>query len=132
MSSLKDVVRCTVHDGEMWMHLDNGSLKIPSHLLYKSQILIDALSVTHNAATRKVTVAAPKEWLQAWVVCYCNEDESLSCDNIKDLVNCLLVCFSLWKAGFVVPTCATYAVAMFTAGACWAHLFDHLQGDKFR
>jgi hypothetical protein len=91
MFSSKDVVRCTVHEGEMWMHLDNGSLKIPPKLLIKSKILVDALSVSHPSVTRKVTVAAPKEWLQAWVVCYGNDEESLSCDNIKNLVHCLLV-----------------------------------------
>jgi hypothetical protein len=95
------------------MHLDNGSLKIPSQLLNKSQILTDALSVANHSVTRKVTVAAPKEWLQAWVVCCCNEKGSLSCDNIKDLVNCLLVCFLLWIADPVAPTLAT--VAVFTA-----------------
>jgi hypothetical protein len=117
MFSSNDVVRCTVRDGEMWMHLDSGSLKIPPQLLRKSQILMDALSTAHPAVdvTRKVTVAAPKEWLQAWVVCYCNEEERLSCDNIRDLVNCLLVCFFLWNAGLVLPSCATYALAVFTA-----------------
>jgi hypothetical protein len=115
MFSSNDGVRCTVHDGEMWMHLDSGSLKIPSQLLKKSQVLVDALSAADLSVTRKVTVAAPKDWLQAWVGCYCNEEESISCDNIKDLVNCLLVCFSLWNAGFVVPIFATCAVAVFTA-----------------
>jgi hypothetical protein len=68
MFSVKDVVRCNVRDGEMWMHLDNGSLKIPPQLLSKSKILLDALSAAHSAAdvTRKLTVGAPKEWLQAW------------------------------------------------------------------
>jgi hypothetical protein len=115
MFSSNDVVRCTVRDGEMCMHLDDGSLKIPSQLLKKSQILMDALSTADPSVTRKVTVAAPKEWLQAWVACYCNEEESLSCITIKDLVNCLLVCFLLWNAGFVVSTYATDAVAVFTA-----------------
>jgi hypothetical protein len=115
MFSTKDVVRCTVHDGEMWMHLDHGGLKIPSQLLCKSQILRDVLSVAFPAVTRKVTVPAPKEWLQAWVVCYGNEEERLSCDNVKDLVHCLLVCFLLWIAGLVVPTRVTYSVAVFTA-----------------
>jgi hypothetical protein len=97
MFDSNDVVRCTVRDGEMWMHLDSGSLKIPAQLLNKSQILMDALSAARSAedVTRKVTVAAPKEWLQAWVGCYCNEEEILSCSNIKDLINCLLVCLLL-------------------------------------
>jgi hypothetical protein len=67
MFSSNDVARCLVRDGEMWMHLDSGSLKIPPHLLNKSQILTDALAAARSAedVTRKVTVAAPKEWLQA-------------------------------------------------------------------
>jgi hypothetical protein len=97
----------------MWMHLDNGSQKIPSQLLNKSQILMDALSVAHPSVTRKVTVGAPKEWLEAWVACYCNEEKSLSCNNTKDLMNCLLVCFFLMLA--CVRTFAPYAVAVFTA-----------------
>jgi hypothetical protein len=127
MSCSNNVVRCTVRDGEMWMHLDNGSLKIPSRLLSKSQILMDALSVAHPSVTRKVTVAAPKKWLQAWVVCYCNEKESLSCDNIKDLVHCLLVCFLLWIAA---PVVQLILLLCSQRAACWAHLLDHIQGDS--
>jgi hypothetical protein len=108
------------------MHLDNGSLKIPPLLLSKSQILMDALSVAPPFVTREVSVAAPKEWLQAWVGCYCNEEKSLSCDNIKDLVNCLLVCFLLWNAGLVLPT---FAVAVFTA---WRVLGSTLLFAKFK
>jgi hypothetical protein len=81
------------------MHLDNGSQKIPSQMLSKSQMLMEALSVAHSAVTREVTVPAPKEWLQAWVGCYCNEEANLSGHSIKDLVNCLLVRFLLWNAG---------------------------------
>jgi hypothetical protein len=86
-----DAVRCTVHDGTMWMHLDNLSVKIPPQLLAKSQFLMDALSVADPSG--KATLAAPKEWLQAWVGCYCNEEQILSGKEINDLVNCLLVCF---------------------------------------
>jgi hypothetical protein len=128
MSSSEDVVRCTIHDGEMWMHLDNGNLKIPSQLFSKSQVLMDALSVAHASATRKVTVAAPKEWLQAWVVCYCNDKRSLSCDNIKDLVNCLLVCFLLWNADPVVQIFAC-PIAVFTA---WRVLGSSVQSPSRR
>jgi hypothetical protein len=93
MSSSRDAVRCTVHHGAMWMHLDNVSVKIPPELVENSQILTNALSAAHPSFARKVTVAAPKEWLQAWAVCYCNKEVSLGCEDIKDLVNCLLVCF---------------------------------------
>jgi hypothetical protein len=77
----------------MWMHLDNVSVEIPPELVKMSQILTNALSVAHPSFARKVTVAAPREWLQAWAVCYCNKELSLNCEDIKDLVNCLLVCF---------------------------------------
>jgi hypothetical protein len=77
----------------MWMHLDNASVKIPPKLVNKSQILMDGLSVTSPSIAGKVTLPAPKEWLQAWAACYCNGEEILSCEDIKDLVNCLFVCF---------------------------------------
>jgi hypothetical protein len=93
MSSSTDAVRCTVRDGAMWMHLDTASVEIPPKLVNESQILLDALSVTNPSITRKVTLPAPKEWLQAWAACYCNEEEILSCKDVKVLVNCLLVCF---------------------------------------
>jgi hypothetical protein len=115
MSRSTDGVRCTVYDGAMWMHLDNASVKIPSQLLNKSQVLMAALSVADPSARRKVTVAAPREWLQAWVGCYCNEQGSLECENINDLVNCLLVCFLPWSASAIVPDIATHAVSVFKA-----------------
>jgi hypothetical protein len=104
MSSSVDAVRCTLHQGAMWMHLDNVSVKIPPQLLEKSPILMNALSVAHPSVARKVTVAAPREWLQSWVACYCNEEESLSSVDIKDLIKCLLVCLLLWKVLPIVLT----------------------------
>jgi hypothetical protein len=74
------------------MHLDNVSVKIPPELVENSQILTNALSAAHPSFARNVSVAAPREWLQAWAVCYCNEEVSLGCEDISDLVNCLLVC----------------------------------------
>jgi hypothetical protein len=115
MSRPIDGVRCTFQDGEMLMHLDNVSVNVPSELLKRSPVLMDALSVADPSAGRKVNVAAPKEWLQTWVGCYCNEEESLRCDNINDLVHCLLVCFSLRITPAILPTIATLAVAMFIA-----------------
>jgi hypothetical protein len=103
MSSSKDGVRCTVRDDAMWMQLDNASVRIPPKLLNQSQVLMDAMSISDPSAKRKVTVAAPKEWLQAWVGCYCNEKESFRCDNIDDMVNCLLVCFLPEIASAIVP-----------------------------
>jgi hypothetical protein len=93
MSSSRDAVECTVYCGEMLIHLDNVSVKIPPQLIEKSEVLRNALSVAEPSVTRKVTLAAPKEWLQAWVACYCNEEEGLSGNDISDLVRCLLVRF---------------------------------------
>jgi hypothetical protein len=105
MSSSRDAVRCTVHHGDMWMHLDNVSVKIPPELVKNSQLLTDALSAAHPSFARKVTVAVPKEWLQAWAKCYCNKEVSLGCGDIKDLVNCLLVWVSCpWNVALVVLT----------------------------
>jgi hypothetical protein len=92
MKSQSNLTRCTVHDGEVWMHLDNLRIYIPSHLLNKSQILIDALSsMDDNSVAKYFTLAAPKEWLQDWMACYGGEEERLECAGVKDLVNCLLV-----------------------------------------
>jgi hypothetical protein len=84
-----------VRDGTMWMHLDNASVQIPPQLIDKSRILMDALSVADPSCIRKVTLAAPREWLQEWVRCYCNDEESLVDKKTNSLVSCLLVC-SLW------------------------------------
>jgi hypothetical protein len=97
MSSSLDAVRCTLHHGAMWMHLDNVSVEIRPQLLEKSPILMNALSAAHPSLARKVTVAAPREWLQSWAACYCNEEQSLSNVDVKDLVKCLLVCPLLWN-----------------------------------
>jgi hypothetical protein len=91
MASSRDGVRCTVHDGAMWMHLDDATVKVPQQLLNMSQVLINAVSASHPSAARKVTLAAPKEWLQAWVGCFCHEEDSLSDKDIQCLVSCLLV-----------------------------------------
>jgi hypothetical protein len=102
MSSSKDAVRCTVHDGAMSIHQDNFSVNVPPQLVKKSQILLDALLVTDPSVTRKITLSVPEEWLRAWAVCYCNEDKRLIWDDMKDLVNCLLVCFSPWNGSPIV------------------------------
>jgi hypothetical protein len=99
----------------MWIHLDNASVEIPRKLVNESQILQDALSVTSSSVKRKVTLPVPKEWLQAWAVCYCSEEDSLNAKDTKDLVHCLLVCFLSWIAALVVLTTASPIVTMFTA-----------------
>jgi hypothetical protein len=95
MSSLSDVVKCTLRDGAVWMHLDNVRVHIPSHLLSKSQLLTDALSSTEDSSGREMTLPAPKEWLHAWISRYGSEEERPRCANVKDLVHCLLVRFFL-------------------------------------
>jgi hypothetical protein len=80
-----------MHDGAMWMHLDDAAVKIPQQLLKKSQVLMNAVSASHPSAARKVTLAAPKEWLQASLGCFCLEDDSLSDKDIQCLFSCLLV-----------------------------------------
>jgi hypothetical protein len=94
MASSSDGVRCTVHDGEVWVHIDSVQVHIPSRLLRKSQILMDALaSVRDSSVTRRFTLAAPTEWLKAWVACFVSEEAYLSDADSKVLVSCLIVCF---------------------------------------
>jgi hypothetical protein len=64
MSNTSDVVRCTVHDGAVWMHVGDVPVLIPSHLLNKSQLLVDALSsIDDSSVANHFTLAAPQEWL---------------------------------------------------------------------
>jgi hypothetical protein len=119
MSSLKRGVRCTVHDdGAVWMHLD---VEIPPDILSKSKVLMDAvLSEADDSIARDFTLAAPKEWLQAWVACYCGGEQRLSCADTGDLINCLLVCSYFWPAASIALTrfmelSCPYAAAVFSA-----------------
>jgi hypothetical protein len=94
MASSSDVVRCTVHDGAVWIHLDDACVNIPSHLLNKSQLLMDAMScVDDSTITQELTLPAPKAWLQAWISCYGSEAKRPRRADIHDLVKCLLVRF---------------------------------------
>jgi hypothetical protein len=95
MASPGDVERCTVHDGALWMHLDDVRVNIPSRLVSQSQVLIDAMScVGDSSIPGDLTLPAPKEWLQAWMACYDSEEEHLRREDTEDLVNCLLVRFT--------------------------------------
>jgi hypothetical protein len=68
MMCSSDGVRCTVHDGAVWLYLDNIPVNIPSNLLHKSKTLMGGVSsVTHPSTG--FTLAAPEEWLQAWLAC---------------------------------------------------------------
>jgi hypothetical protein len=83
-------MKCTVHDGVIWMHLHDTSVSIPSNIANESQLLMIVLS---SAADTDFTLA-PKEWLEAWASRYCIGRERLHCANIRELVCCLLVCVS--------------------------------------
>jgi hypothetical protein len=107
MTSSRDVVKCTVRDGAVWMHLEDGPVHIPSHLLNSSQVLKDAmLSSDDSSDTGDLTLPAPQDWLQAWMTCYGSEEEILSSVDIKDLVNCVMVRFCLCSVALVVLNAA--------------------------
>jgi hypothetical protein len=103
MTSSRDEVRCTVHDGAVWMHINDVRVNIPSDLVNESQVLLDATSCVDDfCSTGDLTLPAPKEWLQAWVACYGGDRERLRCADIKEVVNCLLVRFSCKSAAPVL------------------------------
>jgi hypothetical protein len=77
------------------MQLDNVNVKIPQQFLDKSPILMNTMSVAQSSVTQTVSLAAPIRWLEAWVFCFCDEEESLICQDVQVLVDCLLVCFLL-------------------------------------
>jgi hypothetical protein len=92
MNSLSDMVKCTVDDGALWMHLDDIRVNIPSSLVHKSQMIKAMLSSHADAsATSDITLAAPKQWLRAWAYCFGNGETRLSSADNRSLVNCLLV-----------------------------------------
>jgi hypothetical protein len=96
MPSTSGGVRCTVQDGAVWMHVDDERIIIPSYLLTKSPLLVDALSAVESAVNGEFTLPAPKEWLQAWIASYGNKRKRCRCEDIEELVNCLLVRICCW------------------------------------
>jgi hypothetical protein len=93
MASSHDSVKCTVQDGAARLHLDNGYVNIPAHLLNKSRFLSDVLSSASDlSVTSDFIVPAPKQWLQAWVARYVTNERRLGCEDSTDLINCLMVC----------------------------------------
>jgi hypothetical protein len=116
MSSFQRGVKCTVtNDGAVWMHLD---VRIPPHVLNKSQVLIDAILYENDECiARNFTLAARSEWLQAWSLCCCSEEQRLSCADTKDLVNCLTVCSFSYVAIFTALDASplTRITTVFTA-----------------
>jgi hypothetical protein len=103
MSSSRGAVWCTVRDGAIWMQVDNASVKIPPQFLDKSPLLMNAMSVAQPSITQTVSLAAPTDWIEAWVLCFCDAEENLSCQDIQVLVDCLLVCFLLLQRIFHGP-----------------------------
>jgi hypothetical protein len=106
MSSAQRGVGCTVSDdGAVWMHLD---VRIPPHLLEKSQILMDAMVSEDDKSV--ATLAAPSEWLQAWSLCCCGKGERTRCADTRDLVNCLMVCSFFYLASVTALYAATFSL----------------------
>jgi hypothetical protein len=95
ISGSTGAARCTVHHGEVWMRFGSVRVNIPSHLLKSSEVLMGLLSsVDAHAVASHFIMGVPKEWLKAWVACYCSERKPLRCSETKDAVNCLLVWFA--------------------------------------
>jgi hypothetical protein len=94
MASSFDGVKCSIQNGAVRMHLDDGCVKIPAHVLTKSRFLSDALlSVSDVLVTSDFVVPAPEQWLRAWVAGYVSDEGRLECVDSTDLINCLKVCF---------------------------------------
>jgi hypothetical protein len=109
MRSRSDMVRCTVHDGAVWMHLDNVPVQIPSHLAEKSQLLKDILlSVDDHSTASDFSLGICEGWVKALVARYGSEDDHLSNTDIGDILNCLLVCLFLWIVGLALLIVSAY------------------------
>jgi hypothetical protein len=94
MASSRDGVKCTIQDGDVRMHLDNGCVSIPAHLLTKSKFLSDVISSASEVSVASdFIVPAPEQWLQAWVDRYVSEAGRLGFADSTDLIHCLMVCF---------------------------------------
>jgi hypothetical protein len=77
------------------MLLRDVRVNIPPHLVRSSEMLMDFVSsVDDISITSDFPLPVPEEWLDAWVACYCTETKPLRCLEIRDMVNCLLVCFA--------------------------------------
>jgi hypothetical protein len=96
MTSLSKEVNCTIQAGALCMHLDDARVHVPSHILNESKVLLDALaSACDHSLISDFTLAAPTNWLQAWVLCYVYETEPLCSAEVDLLVNCLKV--RIWQ-----------------------------------
>jgi hypothetical protein len=121
----EDGVRCTVHDGEVSMHLDHPRVPIPSRILNQSKVLLDTLtSACDSSATKSFTLAAPTEWLQAWVACFVTEEQSLGYADDEVLVKCLMVRFHLHSTAFRVLFSHAIAPFQFPGPASAALTFE--------
>jgi hypothetical protein len=94
MLNSREAARCTVRDGAVHMYSDDDCVHIPYHLWSKSELFMDTVpSVADSFVTHDFSLAAPTEWLLAWVHCYGKEAHALADVSIWTLVNCLMVCF---------------------------------------
>jgi hypothetical protein len=115
-------VKCTVHDGVIWMHLHDTSVNIPTNVVNESQLLLNVLSSV--ADTTDFTLVAPKEWLEAWASRYCIGRERLHCATIRDLVCCLLVCMSAIRKLLPVDHNLNHHVLLFSVVKTFSSLND--------
>jgi hypothetical protein len=77
------------------MLLRDVRVNIPPNLVESSEILMDFVSsVDDNCINSDFALPIPEECLNAWVAFYCTETKLLRCSEIRDMVNCLLVCFA--------------------------------------
>jgi hypothetical protein len=77
------------------MLLGKVRVNIPLNLVNSSEMLMELLSsVDDLSVTSDFTLPVPKDWLKAWVACYCSEKKLLRCLEVRDVVNCPLVCFA--------------------------------------
>jgi hypothetical protein len=128
MFSSREAVKCTVRDGAVCMLLDNVPVDIPFSICSQSKVLADAVSsVTDPSATDEFTLAAPHEWLQAWVEFYCKKEKAPVCSSVKCLVNRLMVCFCSGKVPVIVLATASLSAQAFSLFTINTMLISALQ-----
>jgi hypothetical protein len=95
MRGWSGAARCSVHERSVWMLLGNVRVKVPFHQVKSSEMLMALLwSVDDCSVATEFALPVPKKWLEVWVACYCSETKLLSRLEIRDILNCLLVCFA--------------------------------------
>jgi hypothetical protein len=104
MTNLRVRASFIIADGKVMMQLRNQRVRIPSHYVKKSKVMMNVLSaalhsrVTHGFLFRRgstgkqqITLAAPTEWFEAWVACFVTRKKKLGCEDSAFLMNCLMV-----------------------------------------